>query len=77
MSTNELKELLIEKIKNTEDEVLGEAYRCFAQEIDDTEIYELSDEQKSEINKARLEIKENKFLTNEQANKEIDEWLNK
>ena len=43
----------------------------------DIEVYKLTDDQRKAIHEARQQIKNGQFLTDEQANKEIDEWLNK
>lgn len=78
MSAIELRERLIEKIRETNDEnILEEAYRLLDLETNDTKIYKFSDDQKTEIDTYRLQINQGQFLTNDQANKEIDEWLNK
>lgn len=78
MSAIELRERLIEKIQITNDEnILEEAYRLLDLETNDIEIYKFSNEQKTEIETYRLQINQGQFLTNEQANKEMDEWLNK
>jgi tRNA A22 N-methylase len=78
MSTVELRKRLIDKIQKTKDErILEEAYRLLEIETEDIEIYKLNDDQKKAISEARQQIKNGQFLTEEQANKEIDEWLNK
>ena len=78
MSTIELKKRLIEKIQKTENEgLLEEAYRLLELETSDIEIYKLSDNQKLIVEESRQQIKNGQFLTDEQANKDIDEWLNK
>lgn len=78
MSTMELRKRLIDKIQKTKDErILEEAYRLLELETEDIEIYRLNDDQKKAISEARQQIKNGQFLTEEQANKEIDEWLNK
>jgi len=78
MSTVELRKRLIDKIQTTKDErILEEAYRLLEIETEDIEIYKLNDDQKKAISEARQQIKNGQFLTDEQANKEIDEWLNK
>jgi hypothetical protein len=41
------------------------------------ETYKLNAEQRSAIAEDREQIKNGDFLTNEQADQEIDEWLNK
>ena len=78
MSTVELRKRLIDKIQKTEDRnLLQEAYRLLELETEDIEIYKLSDDQKSVVTEAQLQIKSGKFLTNDQSDKETDEWLNK
>jgi hypothetical protein len=78
MSTTELRKRLIEKIQKTDNEnLLEEAYRLLELETQDIEVYKLTDDQRKAINEARQQIKNGEFLTDEQANKEIDEWLNK
>ena len=78
MSTTELKKRLIDKIQKTDNEnLLEEAYRLLELETQDIEVYKLTDDQRKAINEARQQIKNGEFLTDEQANKEIDEWLNK
>ncbi len=79
MSAVELRKRLIEKIQKTHDKrILEEAYRLLELETaDDTEIYKLNDDQKKAISEARQQVKNGQFLTEEQADKEIDEWLKK
>ena len=78
MSTVELRKKLIEKIKRTENgELLEEAYRLLELETEDIEIYKLTEEQRDAISEGRLQIKTGKSLTDDQANNEIDEWLDK
>ena len=78
MSTVELRKKLIEKIKKTENgELLEEAYRLLELETEDIEIYKLTEEQRDAISEGRLQIKTGKSLTDDQANNEIDEWLDK
>ncbi len=78
MSTVELRKRLIDKIQKTENgTLLEEAFRLLELESDDIEIYKLNSDQKNAVNEARHQIKNGRFLTNDQANNEIDEWLNK
>ena len=78
MSTPELKKRLIDKIRRTKDPaILEEAYRLLEIETEDLGIYNLTDDQKSAIEEAQKQIKEGKFLTDDQADKDIDEWLKK
>ena len=78
MLTVELRKKLIDKIKKTENgELLEEAYRLLELETEDIEIYKLTEEQRDAISEGRLQIKSGKSLTDDQANNEIDEWLDK
>ena len=76
MSTLELRNRLIEKIQNTDNEsLLREVYRLLELESENFEVFKFSNDQKDAINEARKQIKNGQFLTNDQADKEIDEWL--
>jgi hypothetical protein len=78
MSTVELRKRLIDKIQKTEDDqLLEEVYRLLDMEVEELDIYMLSDAQMAAIELSRQQIKEGKYLTDEQANQEIDEWLEK
>ena len=78
MSTVELRKRLIDKIQKTQDgRILEEAYRLLEIETEDAEVYRLNDDQKKAISEARQQIKNEQYLTEKQANKEIDEWLKK
>ena len=78
MLTVELRKKLIDKIKKTENgELLEEAYRLLELGTEDLEIYKLTEEQKTAISEGRRQIKIGKSLTDDQANNEIDEWLDK
>ena len=78
MSTIELRRRLIDKIQKTENEdLLAEAYRLLELETEDIEMYKLNDDQRKAISEARQQINSGQFLTDEQSNKEIDEWLSK
>ena len=77
MADNSLKEKLINKIKETDDpSILEEVSNLFELQEPDT-VYQLNDKQKKAIEEAKEQIKNNQTLTEEQANKDIDEWLNK
>jgi len=78
MSAIELRKRLIDKIQKTDNEnLLEEAYRLLELETQDIEVYILTDEQRKAVNEARQQISDGNFLTDEQANNEIDEWLKK
>lgn len=78
MSTIELQKKLIEKIKKTESEdLLAEAYRLLERETIDIETFTFNSDQKQNIAEAREQIKRGEYLSNSEANKEINEWLKK
>ena len=78
MSTVELKERLIEKIKRTDNEnILEEAYRLLDIEAADMGVYHFSDEGREEIYNSKNQISNGQSLSDDAANKEIDQWLNK
>ena len=51
--------------------------RLIENEEADLTVYELSRQQKNTIEEAQDQYKKGETLTNEQANSEIDEWLEK
>lgn len=53
------------------------AFRLLEIDSEDIEIHKLNDDQKKAINAARIQIKNGQTLTDDQSNKDIDEWLNK
>ena len=74
----ELKKRLIGKINRTKNnEILEEVYRLLENEETDDTIYELSDEQKNVISESQKQYRNGQFMKGEQADKEIDEWLDK
>ena len=78
MSTPELKKKLIGKISALEDEkLLQEVCRLLEMGEGDFELYKLSDEQINVVNESKEEVKKGNFLTDKDADKEIDEWLGK
>lgn len=76
MTGNNLKEKLIDKIKETNDPfVLEEILHLLELQEPDT-IYKVNKSQKKAIENGKEQIKNKQFLTNKQADKDIDEWLN-
>lgn len=76
MTTLAIKFRLIQRIKSTENEgFLQEFYRFLDLDHNDFEPLKLNKEQKSSILKGQKEILSYKFLTNEQANQEIEKRL--
>ena len=78
MSTIELRKLLIEKIQLTDDDkLLEEASRLLEVDIEESDVYILNDKQKEAIDEGRKQIINGEYLTDEESNNEIDEWLSK
>jgi predicted transcriptional regulator len=76
MSTAELKEKLIAEIKNTDnDELLMHISDLIEFEYTSDIDYEMSDDEIAAINDGRDQIKNGQFVTNEESNKRVDEWL--
>ena len=77
MPNTTLKDKLINKIKETDDPaILKEVSKLFELQEPDT-IYQVNEEQKKAIEESKEQIKNNQTLTDEQADKDIDQWLNK
>jgi hypothetical protein len=78
MTTIEMKNQVIGKINQlTDNELLMDVYKLLNDNLEDSDIYKLSDNHKIAINTAISQIDNGDFLTNDQSNKEINEWLNK
>ena len=76
MKNIDLKSKLLEEIKNSEDyQVLEEVYKLLNLESESFEVLKFSERQEKSILKAKQQIKNGDFLTEEEANKEIDKWL--
>ena len=78
MIIEELEKKLIKQINSLEDELqLDEIYRLLGFVKDESDIYYFTKEQKRKIEEAQERYKIGEFLTAEEANKEVDEWLDK
>jgi Holliday junction resolvasome RuvABC ATP-dependent DNA helicase subunit len=78
MTTQELKHKIIYKVNSIkDDDLLIEVMTLLEEKEESTEIHRLSTNHKKAIYKAIEEIENGKFITNEQSNKEIKEWLKK
>lgn len=78
MSTKELRKAIIEKIGKTEDHlILEEVSRLLEMDVHSSDFFELTEEQKRSIEMARSQIKSGEFLTESDANANIDLWLKK
>jgi len=78
MSNKELQDLLIKKIRQTNDNMLlEEATRLLDIEINDADVYTLSESEKADVEEARQQIKNGDSFTHKKANQHITEWLKK
>ena len=78
MNKTKLKDRLIKEIQSIENEdILNEVYRLLELESEDQKSYKLTQEQISVVNEAREQVKKGQFLTHEEAQKKINQWLNK
>jgi len=76
MTVVELKKKLIEQIQNTDDEeVLEHISDIFKFELNTKSVHKLSNEEKAAVEDGRNQIKNGQWLSDEDANKQIDEWL--
>jgi hypothetical protein len=71
------KEKLIKTIRDIEDSIILEDIFRLLEIQGEENIFETSREQKKAIKKAKLEISIGEVLSSENAEKEIDEWLDK
>lgn len=77
MSTIELKKNIISKITETEDlNLLEDVLKVLGLQTD-FQVFKLNGEQKVAIEAGREDIQNGKFLTSEEVEKYLDEWLGK
>ncbi len=77
MTTLELKRRVIDKVNKVYDESLLMDLMRLMDDSDDNEIHRLSHAHKIAVQTAINQIDSGDYLTNDQADKEMDEWLNK
>ncbi|MEO6133491.1 MAG: hypothetical protein ABIQ02_16745 [Saprospiraceae bacterium] len=78
MSTDELKERLIERIRETDNpSVIDHLYKLLELELDisSESVYKLSSEEDSALQEAEDDIYQNKLLKEEEANERIKKWI--
>ena len=77
MKTTELKKRVIGKIFSIEDEILlKDVSKLIGVSCDVEEIYHLSDKQLKAVEEAQEQYLRGEYVTNEELEKEIEEWLN-
>lgn len=70
-----LKDKLIEEIRNSNDEELLEEIYQVLRDRANNEIIQLTESQIQSVKKAQKEVNEGKYFTQEQIDKELDQWL--
>lgn len=76
MTTVELKRILMHQIAGINDKSFLEAIKTIIETKSETTIYKTTPEQRKRIKEGRAQIEKGEFFTNEQVEKEIDQWLN-
>ncbi|OOG77838.1 hypothetical protein [Algoriphagus sp. A40] len=77
MGTAELKKKLVAEINLSSNRELLEEMYNFLNQDNDAEVFKLNPVQKAAIAEARGQVRNGEFFTDDQVNKEIEEWLNK
>lgn len=78
MTFTAIKSQIIKKVETIDDaELLDEIKRLIEIQSEDSKIYHLSEEQKSAVAEAQVQIKRGEYLSDDAANNEIEEWLKK
>lgn len=77
METAELKKTLIAKINETESNEILKNLLHWMDLQQDEKVYVLTDAQNTAIEEAREDYKNGRFLTDDDANAEIEKWLKK
>lgn len=69
---------LIDRIRSIKNkDILDEVHRLLDVDIEDDSVYQLNNQQKKEIKHAQNQIKQGKGIQSNEADREIDEWLEK
>jgi len=75
MSTIELKSILIKRISEINDNSFLEAIMTILDSKIDSKVYQLTSNQKESIIKSKQQIANGEVFSNDQVNKEFQEWL--
>lgn len=78
MTTFELRKKLISKINQIDDEeILAEVNELLSSIVEEKGIYRITGNHKTAVEEAIIQIKKGEFLTDHEANQDINEWLSK
>lgn len=75
MSISNLKEILIRRIKEIEDENFLNAIKELTDHLSDDRPYELNDFEKQKITIARKQVKDGKISSHEEVVERVESWL--
>ena len=75
MSTAELKNLLISRIAAINDKTLLDAIKALVDTKSEQQIYQTTPEQRKSIEEGQAQIERGEYFTNDEVEKEIDQWL--
>ena len=76
MTTLELKKKLIKRINSLDDDLLlQEISRLAGLDEEESDIYYFTKEESDAVEEARKQYARGEYLSNEEANKLFDEWL--
>lgn len=75
MSTIELKNILIKRISEINDNSFLEAIMTILDSKIDTKVYQLSPEQKDAIIESKKQVANGEVFSNDQINQEFQKWL--
>jgi hypothetical protein len=75
MSSNELKQKIIDQLSHIEDVTFLKAIKTLIDSKAEGETYILSDYQKERIQKGREQLRKGQTVSHETLQKEIDQWL--
>lgn len=76
-SEKDYRQHLIDKIKQIDDKrIIEEIYRLLEIDFEDT-VYETNEDQRNAIAEAQQQIDSGQTISEKDANREIDEWLEK
>lgn len=76
MTLTEIKKEILERVNEVNDNIiLEEVYRILQIPIKPEEVFRFSDSQNELLNKREDEIDTGDFVTHEESEKDLDEWL--
>ena len=76
MSTIELRKHIIKKLSLIDDDSFLKAIKTIIKSKVNEGVYQLSDFQKKRIESARSQLKKGQTISNDDLQKEVDQWLN-